>query len=156
MWPERPPVNASVGPTRIARDDMAKKKKAIKLIDRADPYIDSPLMTQRVRYKQELSARIDGNYGVYRTHAQIGRLSSARCSCPSEGWPCKHVVALRETWKINPDSFFDVAAILADLANKPKADLVKLIGMMAMAAPESLGACGVKAFEPDETGNEFY
>jgi uncharacterized Zn finger protein len=133
---------------------MTKRKKSIKQVDRAAQYTDSPLMTQRLRHGREWSARIDGNYGVYRTHVRLGRATDASCSCPSEGWPCKHVRALEATWKSNPASFFDLAQVLVDLAQKSKADLLKLIGKMAIVAPESLSACGVKAFQGDEADRE--
>lgn len=41
--------------------------------DRAIEYIDSPLMTQRLVYRKQLSARIEGNYGTYRTTVRVGR-----------------------------------------------------------------------------------
>src|SRR5437870_3504543 len=98
---------------------MAKKRKATLPIDRAAEYIDSPLMTQRLRYRRGLSVRIAGNYGVYRTQCRIGHRSSGTCSCPSDGWPCKHVRALEATWKVNPSSFLDLEAILGGLSAKP-------------------------------------
>jgi hypothetical protein len=134
---------------------MTKKRKSIKQVDRAAQYIDSPLMTQRLRYGRDLSARIDGNYGVYRTRVRLGRLADGNCSCPSEGWPCKHVRALEATWKSNPASFFDLTQVLEDLANKSRVDLLKLIAKMAMVAPDSLGACGVTAFNADEAEHDF-
>ena len=54
------------------------------------------------------------------------------------------------TWKTNPASFFDLKELLHALASRPKPDLVRLIAKMAMAAPESLGACGLKNFQSDE------
>jgi hypothetical protein len=134
---------------------MAKKRKAHLPIDRASEYIDSPLMTQRLRYRRDLSVRIAGNYGVYRTQCRIGRGSSGTCSCPSEGWPCKHVRALEATWKDNPSSFLDLEGILGGLSAKPKAILLALIGRMAMLAPESLAACGIEGFEPEDPDSEF-
>jgi hypothetical protein len=134
---------------------MTKRTKSITRIDRAAQYIDSPLMTQRLRHGRDLSARIDGNYGVYRTHVRLGRAEEGSCPCPSEGWPCKHVRALEVTWERNPTSFFDLTEVLDDLASKPKAVLLKLIAKMAMVAPESLSACGVKAFEADEADTQF-
>ena len=130
---------------------IAKRKKSTEHPDRAAQYIDSPLMTQRLRHGRDLSARIHGNYGVYRTQLRVGRPSNGSCSCPSESWPCKHIRALAATWESNPASFFDLADILDDLASKPKTELLKLIGKMAMLAPEVLSACGVKEFEADET-----
>jgi uncharacterized Zn finger protein len=77
-------------------------------VDRADAYVDSPLMTHRVHYGRQLAARIQGNHGIYYTRVQLGRAIESDCSCPSEWRPCKHVRALRLTWEDNPDSFFDL------------------------------------------------
>ena len=59
------------------------------------------------------------------------------------------------TWKSNPASFFDLTELLEALASKPRPELVKLIGKMAMTAPESLSACGVKNFQSNEADNRF-
>ena len=58
------------------------------------------------------------------------------------------------TWKSHPASFFDLTELLDALASRPKPDLVKLIGKMALAAPESLSACGVKNFQSDGADND--
>jgi uncharacterized Zn finger protein len=133
---------------------MAAKRGSGIVFDRADQYIDTPFMTRRVRNGMELSVRIEGNYGVYRTQVRIDRPSEASCTCPSELWPCKHVRALLETWKVNPESFFDIGLLLKGLANRRKSELLELIGKMALAAPESLRACGVKGFEEEGEENE--
>ncbi len=49
----------------------------------------------------------------------------------------------------------DLAEILAGLASKPRSELLKLIGEMALVAPESLSACSVKDFDPDAADDEF-
>jgi hypothetical protein len=122
-------------------------KRARKLaVDRARPYIDSPLMTQRVRLGPQISARIDGSYGVYRTQKHTGLRGSGTCNCPSERWPCKHLRALEATWRANPTSFFDVQRFLDSLALHSKAELVRAIGDMALRAPEALAVFGVADF----------
>jgi uncharacterized Zn finger protein len=107
-------------------------------------------MTQRLRYKRQLVARIDGSYGVYRTRVRLGRRGDSQCSCPSEWWPCKHVRALAATWAANPNSFLDLDELLVALSTRPKAALLKLMAEMAIVAPESLSALGVKGFNLDE------
>jgi hypothetical protein len=114
--------------------------------DRAAQYIDSPLMTQRVRHGRCISARIDGNYGVYRTQKRIGPRRVGTCNCPSEGWPCKHLRALEVTWRANPESFFDLQLFLESLAGQSKADLLRAVGEMALRAPETLSVFGVTDF----------
>ncbi len=122
--------------------------------DRAYEYIDSPLMTQRLVYRKQLSARIEGNYGVYRTTVQVARKLAASCTCPSDLWPCKHVRAVRATWDENPDSFFDLEPFLKALAKKSKVDLVDAMRQVLLAYPDALGALGVPGFAPDRTEDD--
>lgn len=140
-------ASASRSRTRKAKP----KRRAPTFADRADAYVDSPLMTHRVRFKRQLFARIQGNYGIYRTWARMGRRGlDSGCTCPSELWPCKHVHALERTWRVNPRSFFDVDGFLTNLAGKPKSELVDAIGRLIARAPEGLAALGVKGFEDRE------
>ena len=129
---------------------MPKRKAPVPPEDRAAEYIDTLLMTQRLRYGQQLSVRIDGNYGVYRTQLLLDRDMSGHCTCPSEEWPCKHLRALRATWKINPHSFFDLEHFLKELETRPKPSLVTAIAQIVMTSPETLGFLGVKGFELEE------
>lgn len=124
---------------------MPKRARKV-AVDRARPYIDSLLMTQRVRLGRQISARIDGSYGVYRTQKRIGPRGPGTCNCPSEGWPCKHLRALEATWRANPTSFFDIQPFLDSLAVHSWADLVRAIGDMALRAPEGLTVFGVAGF----------
>jgi uncharacterized Zn finger protein len=110
-------------------------------------------MTQRLKHGRELSARIEGYYGIYRTRLRLGQPSGGSCTCPSDA-PCKHVRALRATWRANPRSFLDLDEFLQGLSNKSKDDLVGLIAEMAVAAPESLSACGFREFEPERTDDQ--
>lgn len=112
-------------------------------------YVDSPLMMQRIRFGKQLSARILGNYGVYRTRTSQGKKVTGECTCPSEWRPCKHVHALRETWKINPHSFFDLDQFIAELFELPKGELIEAIEQMVVASPEMLQFFGVPGFEND-------
>lgn len=48
---------------------MKPKRRALAFDDRVEVYVDSPLMTHRVRLRRQLFARIQGNYGIYRTWA---------------------------------------------------------------------------------------
>ena len=82
--------------------------------------------------------RIQGNYGVYRTRVRIGSVETSSCTCPSEEWPCKHVRALVATWKSNPDSFYNLEALLTGLADEPTGTLIKMIAAMVVAAQNLL------------------
>lgn len=126
--------------------------------DRVAEYVDSPLVTKRVRYGRKVAARIVGNYGVYRTFvSQASKKMTGGCTCPSEIWPCKHVHALRATWEANPQSFFDLDGWLKSLAKQSKADLLESIGKMVVESPELLSLFGVPGFEVEEEDDgEFY
>jgi hypothetical protein len=125
--------------------------------DRVLEYVNSPLMTQRLRFGNCVSARIAGNFGAYRTQVTQSKKLNGECTCPSEIWPCKHVHALRRTWEANPASFFDLDEWLKKLANEPKASLVESIGNIITASPEMLSVFGVTGFEIlDDEDDEYY
>jgi uncharacterized Zn finger protein len=115
--------------------------------DPASEYIDSALITHRVRQAGYVSAHIEGRYGVYRTRAQLSGSLQGDCTCPSDPQPCKHVRALLATWAAHPDSFFDARAFLRSLAAHEKPQLVEMIGHVVAALPEALGALGVPGFD---------
>jgi hypothetical protein len=117
-------------------------------------YVDSPLKKQRQRLGKQVSASIEGNFGVYRTHVTKSKKLEGDCSCPSELWPCKHIHALRATWESNLSNFFDFDAWLKQLANGPKANLVEAIGNIVLASPGFLNVLGVPGFEDDDDGAE--
>jgi uncharacterized Zn finger protein len=121
---------------------------------RVAEYVDSPQMTQRVRCGKVVSARIAGNYGVYRTQVSQSKKLTGECTCPSELWPCKHVHSLRATWEANPQSFFDLDAWLKRLAEEPKTSLVEAIRNMVVAEPALLSVFGVPGFEEEEEDDE--
>ena len=124
--------------------------------ERVAEYVDSPLVTQRLRFGKQVSARIEGNCGVYRTQVTQSKKLDGDCSCPSELWPCKHIHALRATWEANPTSFVDFDAWLKKLADEPKSSLVEAIGNMVMASPTLLSVFGVEGFENETDEEEFY
>lgn len=138
------PATASVPHLRQTRRGSART--AAPRPDPAIEYIDSSLMTQRLRDGRQLSARIDGRYGLYVTRVRLTRRIDGDCTCPSDVQPCKHVRALRATWERNPESFFDVQAFLRLLDGYEKAQLIETIARMVTAFPAALGALGVPGF----------
>jgi uncharacterized Zn finger protein len=118
--------------------------------ERVAEYVNSPRLSQRLKVGTEISCVVDGNSGVYRTSLSLKRPGGSWCTCPSEYVPCKHVAALRETYKLRPRSFADLDGVVKKLASKEKGELLKVIRAMAVAAPTSLSALGVKGFEPAE------
>lgn len=132
----------------IANGDDPAKARAIE-------YIDSPLMTQRLVYRKELSVRIEGNYGIYHTTVRVGRKLIASCTCPADFRPCKHIHAVRATWDKNPASFFDLERFLKELATMPKDTLVDMLANIFQAYPESLAVLGVPGFEVDREAEDY-
>ena len=128
---------------------MATRRKQT-FEDRVAEYVDSPLMTQRVRCGKQISARIAGNFGVYRTVATRSKKVTGECTCPSELWPCKHIHALRATWEANPDSFFNLDDWLLELTEKPKAELIEAIEQMVLLSPDCLSVFGIPGFDEDD------
>ena len=125
--------------------------------ERVQEYVDSPMMTQRMRYENCVSAQIRGNCGVYRTTVNLkAKTVTGECTCPSELWPCKHVHALRATWDKNPNSFFNLDDWLAALSKEPKESLVESIRNMVLHSPTLLTVFGVPGFEEDENDEDDY
>jgi hypothetical protein len=124
--------------------------------ERVAEYVDSPLMTQRVRFGMQISARIEGHFGAYRTQVTQSKKMTGECTCPSELWPCKHIHALRATWEANPNSFFDLDGWLKKLADEPKASLVEAIGNMVVASPGLLSVFGVPGFADEDDEDDPY
>ena len=118
-------------------------------VDRIAQYVNSPLLTHRVRFEDQLTARIDGNYGVYRTTASL-KNQYEDCTCPAEMRPCKHILALRETWEVNAGSFFNLDDLIAQLPKQSKQELIVLIGKMIMHSPAVLELLGVPGFDVAE------
>ena len=124
-------------------------------------YVDSELVSYRLRQGKQISARIRGNYGVYRTLADIDKKTKTpvgSCACPSDWQLCKHVHALHETWVVNPESFFDLDQWLAELFDQPKSQVIDAIAKIVPKFPECLGEFGVCGSESnkEESGDEYY
>lgn len=120
--------------TRVAKQDSAAE------------YVNSPMMTKRLRFGRNVSAEIAGRYGDYRTRLELTRKAKGDCTCPSDEWPCKHVRALRATWEMNPDSFLDVKEFLRGLDTREKTELIETIGKIVLAFPQTLGLFGIAGF----------
>lgn len=98
-----------------------------------------------------LLCRIQGNFGIYQTTYDLGkRGEKTDCTCPAEYWPCKHSLALHETYRIAPETFPDIKDILKEIGRKTKPELVEIIKKMIQRAPESLSVLGVEGFESNE------
>lgn len=114
-------------------------------------YVDAPMLRMRLRSGKSLAARVHGSYGVYATTASIGRNLTGSCTCPADDRPCKHIEALRRTYRANRASFTDLDSILGDLLRLTKGEIVEVVRDMAMRSPEALAALGVEGFDDDGT-----
>jgi len=123
--------------------------------DRVSEYVNSPRLKHRLKAGNRLSCTVLGNFGTYRTEASTGARGAASCNCPSDGFPCKHVAALRETYRLRPRSFIDIVSILKGLEKKESKELAGLIRKMVRYAPEALYVLGVKGFEREDEDVEY-
>jgi len=115
--------------------------------DRVEEYVDSPRMVQRIRSGSLLVVRIHGTQGAYHVQWNTKGRKGA-CTCPSDASPCKHVEALRETWRVHPESFADVDALLnIALKGRTREQLVDVIRSMILVSPSALTALGAMGFE---------
>jgi len=125
--------------------------------ERVAEYVDSPMMRQRIKVGRTICCIIRGRYGIYKTRAtqkSNKKFKDSSCTCPSEYQPCKHAVALAETFLKKPESFVDADKLIAGISKKHPKELLRLIRDMITAAPASLQALGVKGFE--EISEEDY
>jgi hypothetical protein len=136
------------------RPRRGPKRRPPAPVDPATEYIDSPVMAFRLRDGDEISARIDGRYGVYLTKARLTPRLDGTCTCPSDVQPCKHLRAVRETWELNPGSFFDVRVFLRSLGDRRKAELIDAIGRIILRFPDALGLLGVPGFDEEDSGSQ--
>lgn len=126
---------------------MAKRT----LGDRIAEYVNSELMTHRIKIGTMLICQIKGNFGIYQTSFDLGKKGEKTgCTCPAEYWPCKHSHALAETYRIAPETFIDIEDVLKKIQNKTKSELLEIIKKMIQRAPECLSVLGIGKFESDE------
>lgn len=118
--------------------------------DRVDEYVDSPRMRERIKDGSTVFCRIQGNSGIYRTRASVGRKKEEHeCTCPAaeEYSLCKHVAALLETYRKKPRTFVDLEKVMKGLGKFEKKELLALVRKMAHDTPGVLSVIGVKGFE---------
>lgn len=87
--------------------------------DRVAEYVNSPRMRRRLKSGESVYCTIDGHSGTYLVRAALDDATDAACTCPLESPVCKHIEALRRTYRVRPRSFFDLEGKLAKLAEGP-------------------------------------
>lgn len=115
--------------------------------DRVAAYVDSPALAKRIRFGPDLACEVSGSLGIYQTRASVRQRGESSCTCPSEIVPCKHVDALRETYKVRPTSFVEAEPLLAKFATRSKEQMVAQIRTATLASPSILSALGLVEFE---------
>jgi uncharacterized Zn finger protein len=125
--------------------------------DRVAEYVDSPHLDQRVKRGTAVSARVHGSMGLYRVHADLKEKDEWGCTCPSEYQPCKHVEALKASYKRKPKSFVDLDRKHGKLKGMSAPELVNLVEKILAEHPEAVGSLGVRGFSRESrwTDNEY-
>jgi hypothetical protein len=126
-----------------------------KTFHRAQPYVRE--FTHRLRFGHSIAGRLAEPHGVYAVSLGIdGGTLIPSCSCTSDAGFCKHVIALGLTYIEEPQSFYDLHTLTAQLEQYSHAELIHLIIQMASRYPQTLGMLGIEGFddEEDEDGSD--
>ncbi|OGG45941.1 MAG: hypothetical protein A3F84_20600 [Candidatus Handelsmanbacteria bacterium RIFCSPLOWO2_12_FULL_64_10] len=141
--------SSGAGP-RLTREALVKAAGPV-IFDRADEYVCSEALAKRLVSENVLSAQVYGSAGIYHVRLEVSQRGKpmATCTCPAEMLFCKHAVAVGRTWLEEPETFFDLKTLMAELEGRSKEALIDLIREMAEAYPAALGVLGVEGFEEE-------
>jgi uncharacterized Zn finger protein len=136
------------GPLALTERHLAQATDE-KTFHRAQPYVRE--FTHRLRAGRSIAGRVSGPHGVYAVSLGIdGTTLMPACSCASDAGFCKHVIALGLTYIEEPQSFYDLHTLTAQLEQYSHADLVDLMIQMASRYPQILAMLGVGGFDDEE------
>jgi len=108
------------------------------VFNRGYGYFENGLVDE-VNYHPEqesLRAKVSGNHGNYKVEITSPKSGiAATCTCPYEGYPCKHIVAVLLTFAHHREQFVrkaaeqkqEVASLETKIAALPKEELVQMI-----------------------------
>jgi hypothetical protein len=120
-----------------------------KTFHRAQPYVRE--FTHRLRSSATITGRMAGPHGVYTASLTLeGSTLTSACSCTSDAGFCRHAIALGLTYIEEPQSFYDLRTLMAQLQQYPHGELVDLILQMCIRYPQTLGILGVDGFDDEE------
>ncbi len=143
------------GPLHLTETQLAHAVDE-KCFHRAQLYVGE--FTHRLRSDRMIAGRVAGTYGVYAASLDVGDLQlTPACSCPADTEFCKHVVALGLTYLEEPESFYDLRTLTAQLEQYSATELISLIMQLTTRYPQVLGMFGVEGFtdeEADEDDND--
>jgi uncharacterized Zn finger protein len=136
------------GPLPLTEEQLAQVIDE-KTFHRAQPYVRE--FTHRLRSGPSIAGRVAGPHGVFTVSLTIedSTLTPA-CSCTSDPGFCRHAIALGLTYIEEPQSFYDVRTLMAQLEQCSHGELVELIIQMGTRYPETLGMLGVGGFDDEE------
>jgi uncharacterized Zn finger protein len=136
------------GPLPLTEDQLAQVVDE-KTFHRAQPYVRE--FTHRLRSGPFIAGRVAGPHGVFTVSLTIedSTLTPA-CSCTSDPGFCRHAIALGLTYIEEPQSFYDLRTLTAQLERYSHGELVELILQIGARYPETLGMLGVEGFADEE------
>jgi uncharacterized Zn finger protein len=136
------------GPLPLTEEQLAQAIEE-KTFHRAQPYVRE--FTHRLRSGPSIAGRVAGPHGFYTVSLGIeGSALTPACSCTSDAGFCKHVIALGLTYIEEPQSFYDLRTLTAQLERSSHSELVTLIIRIGTRYPQTLGMLGVEGFDEEE------
>ena len=133
------------GPLTLTEEQLAQVIDE-KTFHRAQPYVRE--FTHRLRSGPAISGRVAGPHGIYTVSLGIEDSTlTPTCSCTSDAGFCRHVIALGLTYIEEPQSFYDLRTLAAQLEQASHGELVELILQMGTRYPQTLGMLGVEGFD---------
>jgi uncharacterized Zn finger protein len=136
------------GPLPLTEERLAQVIDE-KTFHRAQPYVRE--FTHRLRSGPSITGRVAGPHGVFTVSLTIedSTLTPA-CSCSSDAGFCRHAIALGLTYIEEPQSFYDLRTLTAQLEQYSHGELIELILRMGARYPETLGMLGVEGFADED------
>ena len=136
------------GPLSLTEDQLAQVVEE-KTFHRAQPYVRE--FTHRLRSGPAIVGRVAGPHGSYTVSLRIEDSGfTPDCSCASDVGFCKHVIALGLTYIEEPQSFYDLRTLTAQLEQAPHSELVDLIMRIGTRYPQTLSILGVEGIDDEE------
>jgi hypothetical protein len=138
------------GPLSLTEEQLAQVIDE-KTFHRAQPYVRE--FTHRLRSGPSITGRVAGPHGIFTVSLTIKDSTlTPTCSCTADPGFCRHAIALGLTYIEEPQSFYDLHSLTAQLEQYSHGELVELILHMGARYPETLAMLGVEGFadEADE------
>ena len=132
------------GPLSLTEEQLAQVIDE-KTFHRAQPYVRE--FTHRLRSGPSITGRVAGPHGVFTVSLTMQDSTlTPTCSCTADAGFCRHAIALGLTYIEEPQSFYDLRSLTAQLEQYSHGELVELILHMGARYPETLAMLGVEGF----------